>query len=135
MVRGLNKKIGLAWAQPSQMPRSLHEQIALFRDIGHSPRTFQVLNEQTIGPKPKNNNGYHNKDSNNTPEGTRGKQRSQGHISTDRKDRAVKLQGIHVNIISEGTKADMCRRCSTGPYKWFEYYAKNPVVTRTGLKK
>ena len=35
MVRGLNKEIGLAWAQTPQKPRSLHEQMALLRDLGH----------------------------------------------------------------------------------------------------
>ena len=65
MVRGLNKEIGLAWAQTPQKPRSLHEQMALLRDIGHSLENFRVLNKQTNDPKPKNQNGYQNKGNNN----------------------------------------------------------------------
>lgn len=29
----------------------------------------------------------------------------------------------------------MCLKCGKGPYKWFEYYIKNPIVTRIVLKK
>ena len=29
----------------------------------------------------------------------------------------------------------MCLMCSKGPYKWFEYFAKNPITTWTVLKK
>ena len=45
MVRGLNKGIGLVWAQTPQKPRSLYEQMALLRDIGHSLENFRVLNK------------------------------------------------------------------------------------------
>ena len=36
IVCALNKQIGLAWAQTPQKPRSLHEAMALLKDIGHS---------------------------------------------------------------------------------------------------
>ena len=29
----------------------------------------------------------------------------------------------------------MCLKCWKGPHKWFEAYAKNPITTRTVLKK
>ena len=90
MVCGLNKEIGLAWAQSLQKPRSLHEQMALLRDIRHSLENFQVLNKKTNHPKPKNQNWYQNKSNNNNKGGSqRGKKRGQGHISTNRKDRTV----------------------------------------------
>ena len=74
MVRGLNREIGLAWAQTPQKYRSLHEQMALLRDIRHSLENFRVLNKQTNDPKPKNQNGYQNKgNNNNTGGGQRGK--------------------------------------------------------------
>ena len=76
MVRRLNKEIGLVWAQTPQKPRSLHEQMALLMDIGHSLKNFQVLNKQTNDPKPKNQNGYQNEgNNNNTGAGQRGKKR------------------------------------------------------------
>ena len=36
LIRGLNKEVGLAWAQTPQKPRSHHEQMALLRDIGNN---------------------------------------------------------------------------------------------------
>ena len=118
MVRGLNKGIGLAWAQTPQKPRSLHEQMGLLRDIGHSLENFRVLNKRTNDPKPKNQNGYHKKGNNNhTGGGPRGKKRGQGQISTDRKDRAVELKGIPEDIIAERKKAEMCLKCGKGPHK------------------
>ena len=58
IVSGLNKEIGLAWAQTPQKPRSLHEPMAPLKDIGHSLEKFRVLNKQTNDSKPKNQNGY-----------------------------------------------------------------------------
>ena len=136
MVRGLNKEIELLWAQTPQKPRSLHKQMALHRDIGHRLENFPVLNKQTNDPKYKKQNGYQNKgNNNNTGGGQRGKQHGQGQISTDRKHCAVELKGIPEDIIAEHKKADMCLKCWKGPYKWFEYYAKNLMVSRTVPKK
>ena len=136
MVRGLNKEIGLAWAQTAQKLRSLYEQMALLMDIGHSLENFQVLNKRINDLKTKNQKGYQYKgDNNNTSGGPRGKKRGQGQISTDRKDRAVKLKGILDDIIAERNKADICLKCGKGPHKWFECYAKNPITTRTVPKK
>ena len=36
MVRPFNQETGLAWAQTPQKPKSLYEQIAILKDIGHS---------------------------------------------------------------------------------------------------
>ena len=36
LIRGLNQEVGLVWAQTPPKPRSLHEQMALLRDIGHN---------------------------------------------------------------------------------------------------
>ena len=136
MVCGLNKQIGLAWAQTPQKPRSLHEQMALLRDIGHRLENFRILNKQTNDPKPKNQNGYQNKgNNNNTGGGQRGKKRGQRQMRTDRKDHAVELKGIPEDIIAERKKADMSLKCGKGPHKWFKCYAKNPIVSRTVPKK
>ena len=90
LIRGLNKEAGLAWAQTPQKPRSLHEQMALVRDIDHNLENFKVLNKTNHDPKPKSPNGYQNRGNNNNTEGgQRGKKHGQGQISTDRKDRAV----------------------------------------------
>ena len=56
-------------------------------------------------------------------------------MSTDRKDRAVELKGIPEDIIAERKKANICLKRGNGTHKWFECYAKNPIVTRTVLKK
>ena len=110
--------------------------MARLRDIGHSLDNLRVLNKQTNDPKPKNQNGYQNKATNNNTRGGRGgKKRGQGQISTDRKDRAVELKGIPEDIISERKKADMCLKFEKGLHKWFECYAKNPITTRTVPKK
>ena len=45
LIRGLNQEVGLAWAQIPQKPCSLHEQMALIRDIGHNLENFKVLNK------------------------------------------------------------------------------------------
>ena len=135
-IQGLNKKVGMAWAQTPQKPRSLHEQMALLRDIGRNLENFKVLNKTNHDPKPKTHNGYQNRgNNNNTGGGQRGKKYGQGQISSDRKDRAVELKGIPDNIIAKCKKADICLKFGIGPHKWFECYAKNPVVTRTVPKK
>ena len=136
MVRGLNKEIGLAWAQTSQKPRSLHEQMALLKDIEHGVVNFRVFTNQTNDPKPKNQNWYQSKgNNNNTRGGQSGHKRGQGQISTDKKDCVVELKGIPEHIIAERQMADMCLKCEKGPYKWFEYYVKNLITTRTVPKK
>ena len=50
LIWGLNKEVGLAWAQTPQKPRSLHEQMALLRDIGHNLENFKVLNKTNHDP-------------------------------------------------------------------------------------
>ena len=57
MVRGLNKEIGPVWAQTLRKPKSLHEQMALLRDIGHSLENFEVLNKKANDPKLKTQMG------------------------------------------------------------------------------
>ena len=111
LIRGVNKEVGLAWVQTPQKPRSLHEQMALLRDIGHNLENFKVLNKTNHDPKPKTQNGYQNRgNNNNIGGGQRGKKRGQGQISTDQKDRAVELKGIPNNILVERKRADMCRK-------------------------
>ena len=66
MVRGLNKEIELAWAQTPQKPRSLHEQMALLQDIGHSLENFRILNKTNSDSKAKQQGGFQNKGNNNT---------------------------------------------------------------------
>ena len=110
--------------------------MAILRNIGHSLENFRVLNKQTNDPTRKSQNGYQNEgNNNNTGGGQRGKKRGQGQISTYRKDRAVELKGIPVDIITERKKADMCLKCGEGPHKWFECYSKNPITTRMVPKK
>ena len=117
MVCGLNKGIGLASAQTPQKPRSLHEQMARLKDIGHCIENFWVLNKQRNDPQPKNQNVYQNKGNNNNTEGgQRGKKSGKGQISTNRKDRAIKSKRIPEDIIGEYKKADMCLKCGKGPH-------------------
>ena len=40
LIRGLNKEVGLVWAQIAWKPHSLHEQMALIRDIGHNLENY-----------------------------------------------------------------------------------------------
>ena len=95
-----------------------------------------MMNKQTNNPKPKNQNGYQNKGNNyNTRGGQRGKKHGQEQMSTDRKDCLVELTGIPEDIIAERKKADICLKYGKGPNKWFECYVKNPIRTRTVLKK
>ena len=130
LIRGLNKEDGLTWAQTLQKPKSLHEQIALLRDIGHNLENFKILNKLHQDPKPQNKNGYQNKGNNNTNTGgQRGKKRGRTEISTDRKERSVELKGIPDNIIAEKKKAEMCLKCGKGPNRWFECFTKNPITT------
>ena len=110
--------------------------MALLRDIGHNLENFKMLNKTNHDPKPKTQNGYQNRsNNNNTGGGQRGKKRGWGQISTNRKDHAVELKGIPEDIIAERKKADMCLKCWKGPHKWFECYAKNPIMTRTVPKE
>ena len=48
-----------------QKPRSLHEQMALLRDIGHNFENFKVVKKSNYDPKPKTQNGYQNRGNNN----------------------------------------------------------------------
>ena len=102
MVCGLNKETGLAWAQTPQKPKSVHEQMALLRDTGHSLENFGVLNKQTNDPKPKNQHVYQNNgNNNNTGGGQRAKELGQGQISINRRDYTGELKGIPEDIIAE----------------------------------
>ena len=57
--RGLNREVGLAWAQTSQKPRALHEQMALIRDVGHSLENFKTLNKMNNDHHPKSHKNSH----------------------------------------------------------------------------
>ena len=57
--RGLNREVGLAWAQTPQKPRALHEQMALVNDIGHSLENFKTLNKMNNDHHPKSNKNSH----------------------------------------------------------------------------
>ena len=128
--RGLNGEVGLAWAQAPQKPRSLHEQMALIRDIGHSLENFKTLN--------KMNHDHHlksNKNSYDSRQDKSGKKRKRSEMTTDRKDKSVELKGISVDILEERKKAEMCLKCGKGPHKLFECFSKQPVTTKTVPKK
>ena len=43
LVWGLNQEVGLAWAQTPNKPRTLYEQMAMLRDIGHNLENFHYL--------------------------------------------------------------------------------------------
>ena len=110
--------------------------MAPLRDIGRNLKNFKAYNKPNHDPKPKTQNGYQNRgNNNNTRGGERGKKCGHGQIGTNRKDCAVELKEIQEDIIAERKTADMCLMYENGPHKWFECYAKNPVVTRTVLKK
>jgi hypothetical protein len=127
LVRGLNKEVGQAWAQIPQKPRSLHEQMALLRDIGHNLENFKLFNKiQHNHPQKENTNKKGNGNGNGN-----GKKRGRTEISTDRKERSVELKGISKEILDERQKAKMCLKCGKGPHKWFECFAKEPITTRT----
>jgi hypothetical protein len=133
LIRGLNKELGQAWAQTPQKPRSLHEQMAMLRDIGHNMETFKFLSKphQENPSKPQKS---FQKGNGNPPTNT-GKKRGRKEISTDRKEKSVELKGIPEDLIAERKKADMCLKCGKGPHKWYECWAKSPVTTRTTPKK
>ena len=127
---GLNREVGLAWAQALQKPRSLHEQMALIRDIGHSLENFKTLN--------KMNNDHHPKSHNNSHDSWQdkwGKKRKRSEMTTNRKDKSMELKGIPSDILEERKKAEICLKCGKGPHKWFECFSKQPVTTRTVPKK
>ena len=57
--RGLNREVGLAWAQTPQKPRALQEQMVLIRDIGHSLENFKTLNQMNNDHHPKSHKNSH----------------------------------------------------------------------------
>ena len=128
--RGLNREVGLAWSQTPQKPRSLHEQMALIRDIGHSLENFKTLNKMNQDHHPKSN-----KNSHDSRQDQSGKERNRSEMTTDRKDKSVELKGIPADILEERKKAEMCLKCGKGPHKWFECFSKQPVMTKTVPKK
>ena len=125
LIRGLNKEVGLAWAQIPQKPHSLHEQMALIRDIGHNLENYKVLNKTQQAQPQKDNKGNKNTGNQNSWKNENGK-RGQSEISTDSKDKSVELKGISKEILDERKKANMCLKCGKGPHKWFECFAKEP---------
>ena len=103
LIRGLNKEVGLAWAQIPQKPRSLHEQMALIRDIGHNLENYKVLNKTHQSQPQKDNKGNKNTGNQNSGKNENGK-RGRSEISTDRKDKSVELKGISKEILDERKK-------------------------------
>jgi len=134
LVRGLNKEMGLAWAQTTPKPKSLHEQMSLLRDIGHSLENFRALNKTQQSHPQKENKGFQNNGNRNGNKNENGK-RGRGEISTDWKEKSVELKGIPADIIAERKKANMYLKCGKGPHKWFECFAKEPITTKTIPKK
>ena len=128
--RGLDKEVGLAWAQTPQKPRSLHEQMALIRDIGHSLENFKTLNKMNHDHHPKSH-----KNSHDSRQGNAGKKRKRSEMTTDRKDQSVELKGIPAHILEERKNAEMCLKCGKGPHKWYECFSKQPVTTKTVPKE
>jgi len=47
LIWGLNKEVGLAWAQTPNKPEKLNEQMAMLRDIGHNLENFQFRQKNT----------------------------------------------------------------------------------------
>ena len=127
---GLNREIDLAWAQTPQKPCALHEQMALFRDVGYTLENFKILN--------KMNHDHHSKlhkNSNDSRQDKSGKKRKRSEMTTDRKDKRVELKGIPSAILEETKKVEMCLKCGNGPYKWFECLLRQLVTTKTVPKK
>ena len=105
--------------------------MGLLGNIGHNLKNFQLLNTQSNNSKPKNQNGYQNKDNKkNTRGGPIEKNCGRGQISTDRKHCVVELKGIPNHIIAERKNANMCLKYRKGPHNEFECYASNPIMTQ-----
>ena len=116
---GLNRKVGLAWAQPLHKPHALHEQMALIRDIGHSLENLKTLNKMNNNYHPKSlKNGHHSR------QDKLGKKRKRTGMTTNRKDQSVELKEISSDMLEERKKAVMCLKCVKGPQKWFECFPK-----------
>lgn len=52
-------------------------------------------------------------------------------MSRDRKNHAVKLQGIPEDINAEWKQVDLCLKCDTIPHQWFQCDAISLVVIGT----
>ena len=98
LIRGLNKEVGLAWAQIPQKPRSPHGQMALIQDIGHNLKNYKVLNKTQQSQPQKDNKGNKNMGNQNSGKNENGK-RGRFEIRTDRKDKSVELMGISKKIL------------------------------------
>ena len=137
LVRGLNKEVGLAWAQTPNKPRTLHEQMAMLRDIGHNLENFHHLQSQgrSQGSGSGQGRSQRNGRDNKGKEEKRGKKRSREETE-EYKDRETELKGIPKNILDERKQADTCLKCGKGTHKWYECWKKEPVTSKvTDTKK
>ena len=142
---GLNDMMVVEWTWVAQKPREVGEQLALLRDIGHSMEV--ALKQSSIWYKLRCGGGHkpnHSHDKENGGKGGEkgkskgkkgGQQKGKTQSSKDWKDRDQHLKGIP-NLLEERRKADKCQKCGKGNHKWFECYAKAPVVSRVaGFKR
>jgi len=122
LVRGLNKEVGLAWAQIPNKPEKLEEQMTMLRDIGHNLESFHFWQKDIptgfSRQKEQNKQNHKNKSpqSQNDGNGKRtGKKRKREEKDWKYKD--VELVGIPTDILEERKKADFCLKCGKNAHK------------------
>ena len=118
LVRGLKREVGLAWAQTPNKPRTLYEQMAMLRDIGHNLENFHHLQGENkhTGEKQEKKTKKHMRGG-KEPQGTgTGKKRAREQAS-EWKDKDSELAGISTELLEERKKSDMCLKYGKRTYK------------------
>ena len=128
------------WARVAQKPWEVGEQLALLRDIG--PSMQDAMKQSSTWYKLQGGRGHKPNHSHDKEKGSKGgekgkskgkkggQQKGKTQGSKDWKDRDEHLKGIPKDLLEERRKADKFQKCGKGNHKWFECYAKVPVVSR-----
>ena len=103
--------------------------MALIRDIGYKMENFKVLNKN-----PQTNNMNQTKGSGKKDNEEGNKKWGHSEISTHWKKKSVELKGIWKEILNERKKVKMYLKYDNGPHKWYEWFAKEPITTKTIAK-
>ena len=138
---GLNHELGKQWAQTYPKPKTIGEQIALLRDMGHRLEDFNRTRKgENVAAKPEGQgSSSHKKNS------KKGKDRSQNASTKEKekgkgkasewKDAKEYLKGIPKDVLDQRKKDEKCLRCGKGAHTWYECYSKAPVTSKVAGTK
>lgn len=140
---GLNKELGRDWAKVRPKPYHVAGQLQLLRDMGQRIEDYNRLSKRNSGATAGSSQKEEPSGKQGKPPGQKEKGKGKGKKGKggppagkdNWKEKEVELKGVSKELRDARFKEDKCQKCGKGNHKWFECWAKEPVLGKVASSK